>query len=814
MAAVNFPNNPSTNDTHTSGGSTWKWDGTVWQRLGVAGPQGAQGVQGATGSTGAAGASGVLTDAQGNTKGGTNAGDSFSGTSAIKNTLFGYDAGTAITTSDENTVLGHSALKTNTAEGGNTAIGFESLKVSTSVYNTAVGKGALTSENGTEGYNTAVGVNAGMQVNAGGNNVMLGYTAGNNIEGGDYNIILGAWSRASSAGVNNECTIGGNQSARTIKSFRVPGIGLTITNVSSTVPTSGSQLDLTGNANFVGIVTAREGVFIPDTKELKLGNSAASPDLKLYSTGTNGWVFTPQSGADLYMGTNAGEIYIQTGTSGNDTAIKVNSGGAVELNYGTSKKLETYSDGVAISGNATSGILRFNDTDGNVNYQIAGYDGNRMVIMDGTGGTVLDLREDGTNIFCKNSLRLDVDNLELSLGGGTDFKILHTGSENVFDASTSNPFVFKFAGNEKVRIDSSGNIKTNNISGHNIITNGAFNINQRSATSSTSAGFKTVDRWRISFGNNSAPITQKHETLTSGAPYDAGFRHSYKIESTGHSGHNNAYCYAVQSIEAQDIANSGWDYTSSSSYINLSFWVKANVSQNYLVFLHTNDTVIKEYCMLIDLTANQWTKVTKAIPGNSGIVMNNDNGVGLQIWFTPALGPAYTSGSTVNTWQTHAGYTSRPDVPTGWWTQSNATFEITGVQLEVGSTDTPFEHKSYAEELRLCQRYFTYIPSGTIFAGRGASSSVYLYSYSTPVPLRDNPTVGIDNNLAHGTFSVRRYRDSAGVSDSTSTPASNSTYFQPETCMIHLSQDGFTAVDDRSATLFISGGAITLSAEI
>ena len=199
---------------------------------------------------------GTDSDAQGNTLGGTNAGDSFSGTSALKNTLFGYDAGTAITTSDENTVLGHSALKTNTAEGGNTAIGFESLKVSTSVYNTAVGKGALTAENGTEGYNTAVGVNAGMQVNAGGNNVMLGYTAGNNIEGGDYNIILGAWSRASSAGVNNECTIGGNQSARTIRSFRVPGIGLTITNVSATVPTSGSQFDLTGNANFVGVVTA------------------------------------------------------------------------------------------------------------------------------------------------------------------------------------------------------------------------------------------------------------------------------------------------------------------------------------------------------------------------------------------------------------------------------------------------------------------------------------------------------------------------------------------------------------------------------
>jgi len=507
------------------------------------------------------------------------------------------------------------------------------------------------------------------------------------------------------------------------------------------------------NIDSVGIVTAREGIFLPDTKELKLGNSAASPDLKLYSTGTNGWVFTPQSGADLYMGTNAGEIYIQTGSSGNDTAIKVNSGGAVELNYGTSKKLETYSDGVAISGNATSGILRFNDTDGNVNYQIAGYDGNRMVIMDGTGGTVLDLREDGNNIFCKNSFRLDVDNLELSLGGGTDFKLFHTGSLNVFDASTSNPFVFRFGGNEKVRIDSSGNIKTNNISGHNIVHNGAFNINQRSVTSSTAVGFKTVDRWRASWGNNSAPITQKHETLTSGAPYDAGFRHSYKIESNGHSGNNQAYCYIVQSIEARDIANSGWDYTSSSSYINLSFWIKANVSQNYLLTLHTNDTTIKEYCFLLNLTANQWTKVTKSIPGNSGIVMNNDNGVGLQLWYTAYLGDYYTSGSTVETWQTHAGYTSRPDMPSTWWTQSNATFEITGVQLEVGSTDTPFEHRPYKEELALCQRY--YYKTDAVANGDGyrywahpfnLNSNARRASIRHPVQMRGTPTI---SNIVH-----------------------------------------------------------------
>ena len=89
-----------------------------------------------------------------------------------------------------------------------------------------------------------------------------------------------------------------------------------------------------------------------------------------------------------------------------------------------------------------------------------------------------------------------------------------------------------------------------------------------------------------------------------------------------------------------------------------------------------------------------------------------------------------------------------------------------------------------------------------------------MYSYQTPVPMRASPTVGTDNDLAHGTFSMRRYRDATGVSDSTSTPTTSATYFRGDTANITFYQGGFTAADDRSATLFLSGGAITLSAEI
>ena len=80
-----------------------------------------------------------------------------------------------------------------------------------------------------------------------------------------------------------------------------------------------------------------------DNEKIRFGTGN---DLELYSTGTNGWVYTPVSGADLYMGTNAGEVYIQTGASGNDTGIKVVSDGAVELYHNNAKKLETTTDGI------------------------------------------------------------------------------------------------------------------------------------------------------------------------------------------------------------------------------------------------------------------------------------------------------------------------------------------------------------------------------------------------------------------------------------------------------------------------------------
>ena len=210
--------------------------------------------------TGIAGGSGVTIDTVGNTKAGNAAGSSFVALSAQRNTLFGFEAGKLIDTSDEQCAFGHSALLSHDAgSGSNSAFGFQSLKNSKSTLNAAFGHNALMSENG-NGYNAALGAASGAAISSGHNNSVFGYAAGDNIQTGTYNIVIGSNADASASGVNRECTIGAQSSGQTIQTFRVPGIGLTVTNTSNTIPSSGSQLSLTGNANFVGVVTATKFV--------------------------------------------------------------------------------------------------------------------------------------------------------------------------------------------------------------------------------------------------------------------------------------------------------------------------------------------------------------------------------------------------------------------------------------------------------------------------------------------------------------------------------------------------------------------------
>ena len=241
----------------------------------------------------------------------------------------------------------------------------------------------------------------------------------------------------------------------------------------------------------------------------------------------------------------------------------------------------------------------------------------------------------------------------------------------------------------------------------NLIINGAMQVAQR-GTSSTTSGYGSVDRFHIQY--NAGTRTHSQTAITSGSPYENGFRNVLRITNTtvgggaGNSGITNAFQY----LEAQDVANSGWNYTSSSSFVTLSFWVRSSVAQEFYGYLRTFDGTEQAYCFSTgSLSADTWTKITKTIPGNSNITINNDNGTGLQVNISPFWGGDFTtSGKTTDSWAAFSGANRTPDYATTWASTASATFDITGVQLEVGSTATDFEHRSSGDELSLCERYF------------------------------------------------------------------------------------------------------------
>ena len=196
---------------------------------------------------------------------------------------------------------------------------------------------------------------------------------------------------------------------------------------------------------------------------------------------------------------------------------------------------------------------------------------------------------------------------------------------------------------------------------------------------------------------------------------------------------------------------------SSSSYITLSFWVKSSVAQTFYTYARTKDSTDYHYPFSYALSADTWTKVTKTIPGNSNLTINNDNGEGMQITFMLFYGTTYTdSGATLNAWQaTSSGNSYSPDNTSTWYTTNDATFEITGVQLEVGQVATPFEHRSFADELRRCERYFEVdkMNSGTggyyAWANSQTGNTRYHNQYCFRSMKRASPTITI-KGTAHG----------------------------------------------------------------
>ena len=288
----------------------------------------------------------------------------------------------------------------------------------------------------------------------------------------------------------------------------------------------------------------------------------------------------------------------------------------------------------------------------------------------------------------------------------------------------------------------------------NLIINGAMEVAQR-GTSSTTAGYQTVDRFQSYFANTGVTITQSQQSLTSSdTPYTSGFRKFYRtaLGSAG-TANANAEVGIFQRLEAQDIASSGWNYISSSSNITLQFWFRCSTNQTFYCYLESQDGTGQSYPFSFTATGNNtWTKITKTFPGNSNLQFDSDANYGLQLAIIPFFGTDLTNNKTLDQWSAFSASNRLPDMASTWLTAGASTFDLTGVQLEVGSVATDFEHRSFGQELHLCHRYFYKTEANNWFNLIEKGSTYRRFRCEFPNIMRTTPTVsnatGVNNGSA------------------------------------------------------------------
>ena len=292
------------------------------------------------------------------------------------------------------------------------------------------------------------------------------------------------------------------------------------------------------------------------------------------------------------------------------------------------------------------------------------------------------------------------------------------------------------------------------LSNRNLIINGAMNVAQRSPNVAVNIpGGKTVtDVDRFGQWTKTADANWKSAQQVYDAPAD--FQFSRKITSlaanTIEAGTYHTVRYAVEGYDAAQL-NCG---LSSAKTVTLSFYVKSSLTGTFGLNF-TNSANNRSYATTYTISnPNVWERKTITVTLDTTGSWPKGNGVGLEINWQLAIGSSYST-STLNQWQ---GNWRFPSSATDILATNGATWQLTGVQLEVGNIATSFEHRSFVDELRMCQRYYeksypyTIVPgaasyfSGSYMMRDGTASSVVrYYPVNYKVTKRASPDITLYN---------------------------------------------------------------------
>ena len=281
----------------------------------------------------------------------------------------------------------------------------------------------------------------------------------------------------------------------------------------------------------------------------------------------------------------------------------------------------------------------------------------------------------------------------------------------------------------------------------NLIINGAMQVSQRGTSFADSAnGSYTLDRFNIQNSSGTPAFTVTQDT---DAPH--GFNNSLKVACTTADASPAAGSFSRirHTIEAQNLSSLAKG-TASAKAQTLSFYVKTNKTGVYTVFVYDDDNN-RMFSASYTVSDTNWNRYTIDVPADTSGAINDDNGAGYVIHWGLSLGSNRTSGSLASTWATyataneHVGNVNFADNTSNVWA-------ITGVQLEVGSVATDFEHRSFAQELASCQRYCQVLGGNRtqelLMHGTFNGAGTVTGFYEAQVQFREKPSFSI-SNVAH-----------------------------------------------------------------
>ena len=358
-------------------------------------------------------------------------------------------------------------------------------------------------------------------------------------------------------------------------------------------------------------------------------------------------------------------------------ATHVNLGDSDKLKFGAGDDLQIYHDGSkSLITDSGTGHLEVDTNDFRVQNAAA-----NETILTGTENGSVDLYYDNSRKFRTTGVGASVIGT-FNVGTGTS---ITSSSLKVND----------------VQYPDSGPL-----SNRNFVINGAMTVAQRSTSAVTNVNFfssnikyDAIDRWGY-WASQASKFTVQQ---VADAP--AGFYNSLKITSLAATTHGAGDGYTIsQRIEAQNLHSASLG-TADAKNLVVSFWVKSSLTGTFAFYMLAGNLATSFVQNYTINAANTWEYKTISIPGpTSGTYNVGTNNYGVEFGFSLGTGGSWDT-ATLGSWQ-NVTYQINSTTATNVLGTNGATFQITGVQIELGDKATPFEHESYGQTLAKCQRYF------------------------------------------------------------------------------------------------------------